>query len=129
VRGGAVTGLQVFVRVAGLVMVALGVLFWTGNALALVPVHMLIGLLVVLALWALAVLAGAAGVNPALVALAFAWGLLVPVLGVTQERLLPGAGHWVIQVLHLVVGLLAIAQAENLARRTRRRREVARQAA
>jgi hypothetical protein len=125
-----VTALRMFVRVAGLVMVTLGLLFWTGNALGLLPIHMLIGLLLVLSLWTLAALAAAAGVNPALVALAFVWGLLVPALGVTQERLLPGTGHWVIQVLHLLVGLSLIALAESLARRTlRRRQEVARQAA
>jgi len=52
------------VRLCGLVLVTLGILFWTGNALTLIPVHMLVGLVLVLALWTLAGLAAAAGVRP-----------------------------------------------------------------
>ncbi len=125
----AVTALRMLVRGAGLVMVGLGVLLWTGNALGLVPVHVLIGLVVVLSLWSLALIAALSGVSPGLVALAVAWGLLVPALGVTQDRLLPGSGHWLVQVLHLLVGLAAIGQAENLAARTLRRRAPAPKAA
>lgn len=108
---------QMTVRLTGLTQIILGVLFWTGHADALIPVHMLIGSVLVLALWTLAILGARAGVNPGLVALALAWGFIVPVLGLTQTRLLPSAGHWVIQVLHLLVGLAAIAQAEGLAAR------------
>jgi hypothetical protein len=53
------------------------------------------------------------------VAFASLWGLLVVVLGLTQGRLLTGDVHWVIQVLHLLVGLGAIGQAEGLGRRAR----------
>lgn len=111
------TALRIFVGLDGLVLIALGLLFWTGNAGALVPVHMLLGIALVLALWMLAVLAAAAGVNLGLVALAFVWGLIVPALGLTQERLLPGGAHWLIQVLHLLVGITAIALAQVLAMR------------
>jgi hypothetical protein len=45
----------------------------------------------------------------------------VPILGVTQSGLLPGDYHWVIQALHLAVGLGAIGLAEELARRIKRR--------
>jgi hypothetical protein len=96
-------------------MVTLGILFWTGNADALVPVHMLVGILIVLSLWTMAVLAAVAGAPPGQVALAVVWGFVVPVLGVTQQGLLPGGPHWVIQVLHLLVGLFAIGQVEGLA--------------
>jgi hypothetical protein len=95
--------------------------FWTDHALTLVPVHMLVGFVLVFSLWALAVLAARAGVHPGLVALAIGWGFIVPVLGLTQERLLPGDVHWVIQVLHLLVGLGAIGLAERLARRIKNR--------
>ncbi len=118
----AVTALRMLVRAAGLVMVTLGVLFWTGNARGLIPVHMLVGVVLVLALWSLALLAARAGVSPGYVAFVFLWGLLVPTLGVTQDRLVPGSSHWLVQVLHLLVGLAAIGQAENLAARTLRRR-------
>jgi uncharacterized membrane protein HdeD (DUF308 family) len=81
------------VRVAGLILIVLGVLFWTDHALTLVPVPMLVGFVLVFSLWALAVLAARAGVHPSLVALAIIWGFIVPVLGLTQERLLPGDAH------------------------------------
>lgn len=116
------TALRIFVGLDGLVLIALGLLFWTGNADALVPVHMLLGIALVLALWALAALAAVAGVNLGLVALAFVWGLVVPALGLTQERLLPGGAHWLIQVLHLLVGITAIVLAQVLAMRIVARR-------
>jgi len=115
------TALQMFVRLDGLALIVLGTLFWTGNALDLVPVHMLLGITLVLALWTLAALAAVARVNPGLVALAFVWGLIVPILGLTQTRLLPGSAHWLVQILHLLVGLGAIGQAEGLAARIKGR--------
>ena len=125
------TVLQMFVRLDGIVLIVLGLLFWSGNADPLIPVHMLLGILLVLALWALAILAALTGVNIGFVALALVWGFIVPLLGLSQDRLLPGSAHWLIQVLHLLVGLTAIAQAENLARRAKSRlssRRAARQA-
>jgi hypothetical protein len=113
----ATTIIQMLVRLAGLILIVLGVLFWTDHALTLLPVHMLVGFVLVFSLWALAILAARAGVHPGLVALAIVWGFIVPVLGLTQERLLPGDAHWVIQVLHLLVGLGAIGQTEGLAAR------------
>jgi hypothetical protein len=89
---------------------------------------MLLGLVLVLALWVLAGLAARAGVPLGLVALAVAWGLIVPALGLTQDQLLPGSAHWVIQVLHLLVGLGAIGQAEGLAARIRARQPADRDA-
>jgi hypothetical protein len=120
----ATTVLQMLVRLSGLTLIVLGMLFWTGHALTLIPVHMLVGFVLVLSLWALAVLAARAGVHPAFVALAIIWGLIVPILGLTQQRLLPGEAHWVIQVLHLLVGLGAIGQAEGLAARIKGRQPV-----
>jgi len=107
------------IRLTGLIQIVLGVLFWTGNAQALIPTHMLIGFVVVLTLWVLAILAARAGVAPGIVALALLWGMLVLGLGLTQQRLLPGNAHWVIQVMHLLLGLGAIGLGEGLATRIR----------
>src|SRR5262249_50810141 len=85
-----VTALLTLVRIIGVMMIVLGVLFWTGNAAALIPIHMLLGVTLVLLLWTLAVIGAVARVNVGLVAVALVWGLIVPVLGVTQTRLLPG---------------------------------------
>jgi hypothetical protein len=112
---------QPLVGVIGLVMVILGILFWTGNALTLVPVHMVIGLLLVLLLWALAVMGAMVGANPIHVAVAVLWGFLMPAFGIVQHGILPGDAHWVIRLLHLLVGLAAIAIAGSLATRIRAR--------
>jgi hypothetical protein len=109
------TIVQMLVRLAGLIQIVLGVLFWTNNALTLVPVHMLVGSLLVILLWSLAGMALWAGVNRGLAALALVWGVVVVALGMTQTQLLPGDAHWVIRVLHLLVGLGAIGLAERLA--------------
>ena len=113
----AATIAQMLVRVSGVILIVLGALFWTGNALSLIPVHMLFGLVLVLSLWTLAYLAYRQGVNTGLVLLAVVWGLVVPILGVTQQQLAPGPAHWTIQVLHLLVGLGAIGQSESLGAR------------
>ncbi|MGZ3680688.1 MAG: hypothetical protein ACXWQR_19490 [Ktedonobacterales bacterium] len=113
----ATTIAQLFIRIAGPIMIILGLLFWTGNALFLIPLHMTIGLLLVLALLTLALTAAISRVNPGFVALVAIWSLILPALGLTQERLLPGAAHWLIQTLHLLVGIGAIALGEQLARR------------
>ncbi|HEY7848974.1 MAG TPA: hypothetical protein VIC27_02860 [Ktedonobacterales bacterium] len=115
-----VTTLDTFVRADGAILIILGLLFWTGNADALIPIHMLLGIALVLALWTLAALAAGVGANRWLVALAFVWGIITPLLGLTQTRLLPFQGHWIIQILHLLVGLTAIALAQLLARAARR---------
>lgn len=115
----ATTVVQMLIRFIGAAMLVLGVLFWTGHGLALIPLHILLGLLLVLSLWALVFLAARSGVSPGFTGLLFAWSLLMPLLGLTQARLLLGGGHWVVQILHLLVGLGAIGQAENLVRRIR----------
>ena len=110
-----ITAIQMGIRVVWLVQLALGVLFWTGNATGLVDLHQLLGILLVLALWTQAVLAARAGVEPRLVAVAAVWGLLVPIVGLTQTSLLTGSLHWLVQVIHLVLGIGLIGLAERLA--------------
>jgi hypothetical protein len=117
----AVTVVQMAVRVLGVIQIVLGLLFWTGNALGLVDLHMLNGIVIVLLLWLLAGLAAAARVQPGLAAGAFVWGLVVVFLGLSQEELLPGSAHVVIEVLHLLVGLAALALADILAVRAKAR--------
>jgi hypothetical protein len=116
----AATVAQMLVRVCGTIQIVLGILFWSANASFLVPVHILVGLVLVLALWTLALLAARAGAPAGFVAFALLWGLLLPVLGLSQTRLLTGDGHWAIQALHLLVGLAAIGMAESLGRIARR---------
>lgn len=116
--------LQWIIRLTGVAEIVLGFLFWSGHALSLVPIHMLIGIVLVLALWVLSGIAGAAGAGGGRVALGFFWGAVVIALGMTQTRLLVGSGHWIVRVLHLVVGLAAIGMGEGLTRRVKRTRSL-----
>lgn len=108
------------VRVTGLVLIALGLLIWADIVGALRPIHMLIGIVLVVALAAAAALALRAGAKPILPAIAVAWGLLTIAFGLTQARLLPGDLHLVVEVAHFLVGLVAIGLGEALAAAGRR---------
>ena len=57
----ALTIARWLVRITGVLALILGLLFWSGTALSQIPVHMLLGLVLVLSLWVLAVLAVQAG--------------------------------------------------------------------
>ena len=104
------------VRLTGPTQVVLGLLFWTGRALTLLPLHMLMGMLFVLAYLVLAGLAAWAALRPALVVLTVAWGLVIPAFGIIQSRLLPGPAHWVVKLAHLLIGIVAMVVATRLAR-------------
>jgi hypothetical protein len=115
----AATVVHMTLRVSGLLLILLGLGIWTGRADQVIPVHEVIGFVLVLSLWTLAFIAARAGVAMGWVALAVVWGLIAPILGLTQEHLLTGDWHWTIQVLHLLIGLGAIGQGESLARQMR----------
>lgn len=119
-----ITIARVIVIVAGVVQLILGSLFWAGIGTNLIPVHEAIGTILVLALWTLAYFSARAGAPIGLVVLAVVWGLVVPIVGVTQQSMLPGASHWIIQVVHLVLGLGAMGLASALAGTAHRRQAV-----
>ena len=116
----AVTVVHMTLRISGVLLILLGLTFWTGNALQLIPVHEFLGFVLVLSLWTLAFLGARAGVPRGILIAAVAWGLIAPILGLTQANLLTSNWHWVIQVLHLLVGLAAIGTGEGLVQRMRR---------
>lgn len=108
---------RVLISLFGLTLLALGILFWTGHALSLLQVHMAVGGLFVVCMWVLAVIGFLVpGCRP-LAFVVLIWSLVVPAVGVMQVRLMPGADHWVIQTIHLLVGLIAIGLSHGLARR------------
>jgi hypothetical protein len=113
--------LQMTIRLLAVVQLIVGLLFWTGNALAFIPVHMLLGVLLVLCLWIVAVLAWRAGAPLGMAAGAVVWGLLTVWLGLNQFELLPGDLHWLVRVLHLLMGVGAVGLAEALGVRIKRR--------
>lgn len=104
----------------GAVLLGLGLLFWTGNAFQLVGLHVALGLVLVGSLWTIAAIAARAGVPARPVALAVGWGVLVIALGMRQQVLLPGSWHWVVEVLHLIVSMGAVAWGRYLALQVRK---------
>jgi hypothetical protein len=103
------------VRLAGIIQIVLGVLFWTGRGINYIPLHMAIGFVVVLGLWTLAILALRARAPVGLVGFALLWGIALPALGIPQATILIGRWHWIIRVIHLLMGLTALALADRLA--------------
>jgi hypothetical protein len=108
------------IRITGLFQLIIGVIFWVNQDDNLVPFHILIGVVLVLSLWIMAFLAARAGVSWKMTALAFVWGLVVVILGLTQTQILPGNLHWLIEVLHLVLGLGAMGLGEGVSARIKR---------
>ena len=108
-------------RIAVLAAIILGILFWTGNAENLIPVHMLIGIIAVLSLWVIGLAQGfIRGGSFGLALATFIVGLALAIVGLYQQQWLLGSSHWIIQVIHLLLGLSAIGLGEMINGRTRR---------
>ncbi len=106
---------HMLIRITGAIQIILGLAIWLGVADTFIPVHILSGSILVLSLWILAIASAQMGVDRRFAMVVIVWGLIVLILGLTQTQILPGPSHWVIQVVHLLVGLVAIGQGEGLA--------------
>ncbi len=116
-------------RLAALLALILGILFWIN----VIPgaenlrnpwtsVHMLLGIIVTLCLLVLgSLMITTRGGNVGLGAGAIILGILVVAFGLSQTSLLISPSvHWIIQVIHLLLGLAAIGLGEMIAGRYRR---------
>ena len=110
---------SMLLRLTWVVNLLLGITFWTGNLESLKLVHMIVGIMLVLALWWIAILAIMRQGFGVLPALALLDGLALYALGVSQEQLLP-QNHWIIQVAHLLLAIFAIALGEMITARLTR---------
>lgn len=99
--------IQIIAGIAGLVALLLGLLFWITN-IDLINIHMLFGLIVAIALLVMSIIAvctkgmriwGIAGII---------YAIIVPIFGMTQANILTTDQHWLIQTLHMLVGIGAI---------------------
>ena len=114
---------QNLVRLIGLVLIVLGILFWTGADYteSLVRIHMQLGVALVILLWILAGIALRTRVNAGLAAGALIWGLIVAAFGMSLRHLMAASSSpELYRVLHLIVGLCAIGLAEGLGARIKR---------
>ena len=108
------------IRIAGIFSILLGIAHWVGVGSVTVELHMLFGVILVAELWVFAALGLRAGTGPALPAAVAAWGVLTLLFGLNQTTMLPGAGHVIVQIAHVLVGLGAIGFGEALAVAIRR---------
>jgi hypothetical protein len=109
------------VRIGGSLALLLGLLRVFSIGPDLLQLHMTLGILVVLALWILATIyARTANANLGMAIGASVIGLLLLIVGVTQQGLLLNSFHWVIQVIHVLLGLTVIGMGEMLASAIRR---------
>ncbi len=115
-------------RLCVLIALILGILFWIrGTDVAggrLVLLHMGIGILIALLLVILGfVIVTVKGRNIGLTIGAFVIAICMVALGLSQQSILAGSSlHWIIQVVHLLLGLLAIGMGEMIAGRYKRLR-------
>ena len=106
---------RVILSILGIALIVLGVLFWTGHAISLIPLHMLLGGIFVICMWLLSALTLFVHRARGFAVVVFVWGLIVLILGAEQVRLIPGSLHWIVQAVHLLVGVVAIGLAHALA--------------
>jgi hypothetical protein len=112
---------SILMRVCGILALILGLLFWGNIARELLRFHILLGVLLVLCLWIAGVgQAFAKGGSWALAGGALLLGMVVIGVGLNQSAWLVGPWHWVIQVLHLLLGVFAVGVGQMAAARYQR---------
>lgn len=98
---------RIIATIAALVAVAFGMGTYTHADFT--SIHMLFGLIVALALLILAVLAVFTSGLGRLGAIGIGYALIMPIFGVTQQSILVGELHWLVETAHLAVGFGAVA--------------------
>ncbi len=107
--------------VAGMLALVLGLLMWIGLGASLISMHMLLGYLAVGALWIVAIgQAFTTNGNWSIALAALLLGAVTIWLGTTQATLLNGQSHWIVQLIHLILGLAIVGLGHVLAARQRR---------
>lgn len=102
------------VRIGGLAALILGILLWRGLFIGGVNLHIGLGLLVAAALAILALRAAAASIRMPMAIAGVVWAAATVYVGLMQTHWLPGGSHWIVDVLHLLLGIGAIGMAEAI---------------
>jgi hypothetical protein len=106
-------------RIGAGVQVVVGLGLWNGRWYSLVDMHRTVGVIYVVLLWVLAIIALIQRRSVKVALFGIAWGFVIAMLGFTQQRFLIGDLHWMVRVIHLIIGLGAMPIAERLAPRMR----------
>ena len=109
---------------AGMLALASGLYFWLTGSVSVVSMHMLLGFLTVAGLWTIGIAqAITTGGSWALAAVAFIVGALTIYIGMNQAAMFLGEHRWLIQISHLVLGILCIGIGHMAAAHQRRATE------
>ncbi|HEX2911414.1 MAG TPA: hypothetical protein VH186_11430 [Chloroflexia bacterium] len=108
-------------RVCYIAIIVLGILLWTGNFDSLKGIHMIVGLLIVAGIWFLGILQGVRGGSIPLAAASVVLGLVLIYVGLYQESWLEdSSNHWIVQIVHFVLGLSVLGIGEAVSARAKR---------
>jgi hypothetical protein len=115
--------LQTIIRGLGLLLLAVGLLVWCGSLGSLIPVHVCLGGMLTLALFAVLYSAHQVGVSKRLIALGVVWYSALPVFGLAHAQFFAASDVFVkiSQISHVLCAFGAIGLAEVLAGQTRRK--------
>ncbi len=122
----ALTIAQMVLRLAVLLALILGIIFWVNPSLpdqnpGIKGIHMLLGIIVVLSLWTIGLVQGRLGGSFGLALGTFIVGLAVLIVGLWQDAWKNGgANEEVINITHLLLGLIAAGFGEMVGARTKR---------
>lgn len=106
---------------AGLLALISGLLFWSGAAVDLIALHMLLGFLTVAALWTIGFAQALAPSGTWRMALMIAIvGALTLLLGLYQPQLVAGPYRSIVRIIHLLLGIAAIGFGHMAAARQRK---------
>jgi hypothetical protein len=111
------TFIKVLLMLARLLVAAqvvLGLLIWFANLVSVTQLHIALGSLYVLDLWVLAVIALFALSARGLSLFSLLLGGVIMWLGVAQRTMLVGQLHWTVRLVHLLLGVSAMALIEPL---------------
>ena len=103
---------QMLVRICGVLLLILGLLIWTEGMAGLIGIHMLLGVILVISLIVVGVIALMRKAPPGMAVGLIVLALIVGWFGMAQTSILPGPNHWIVQVVHLLLGLAAVGMAE-----------------
>ena len=106
--------LFLLLQILATIQLVVGIAMWTGRWYSFRGMHMAVGIVFVLILWTIAVMALLKRQRTGVALFALLWGIVVVALGMTQQSILPGDLHWIVRVLHVVVGVASMPIAAML---------------
>ncbi|HEY4217243.1 MAG TPA: hypothetical protein VGM67_08895 [Gemmatimonadaceae bacterium] len=114
------TVLLMLARLLWVVQLIVGLCLWFGALTGAVAFHMSIGSLFVLDMWIISLIALFALPTRRVALFALVWGGFLLWFGMAQVSILVGSPHWIVRLVHLLVGVAAIALIESLTKAVKR---------